>query len=195
MPSAPTVVILAAGEGTRMRSALPKVLHPVCGRPMLLWIVAAAREAAAGRVVVVDNPKRQLREVLGDGVELAVQEQPLGTGDAVRAAAPLIDPDGAVVVVPGDVPLITAEAIGALLGTHAASAAAATIATMELDDPRGYGRVVRGADGRVERVVETKVAGDASAAELAIREVNTGILAFDGAALLDALPTLRPQNA
>jgi bifunctional UDP-N-acetylglucosamine pyrophosphorylase/glucosamine-1-phosphate N-acetyltransferase len=89
----PTVVILAAGEGTRMRSAVPKVLHPLCGRPLIAWPVAAARDAGAGRVVVVDNPRRRLEEHLPDGVELAIQEEPLGTGDAVAAAAGLIDPD------------------------------------------------------------------------------------------------------
>src|SRR5690606_17670196 len=95
----------------------------------------------------------------------------------------------------GDVPLITGEAIAALVAAHEAAGAAATIATMELEDPAGYGRVVRDAGGAVERVVETKVAGDATDAELAIREVNTGILAFDGGALLDALEHLRADNA
>ena len=84
--SAPTVVILAAGEGTRMRSKLPKVLHPLCGRPLILWPVAAALEAGAGKVVVVDNPKRRLEDYLPEGVELAVQEKPNGTGGAVAAA-------------------------------------------------------------------------------------------------------------
>ncbi len=195
MPTAPTVVILAAGEGTRMRSSLPKVLHPVCGRPMIAWTVQAAQDAGAGAVVVVDNPKRRLADVLAPGVETAIQERPLGTGDAVRAATPFIDPGQPVVVLAGDVPLITAEAIRALATAHAGAGAAATIATMVLDDASGYGRVVRGEDGTVERVVETKVAGDATEAELAIREVNTGILAFDGGKLLDALPQLRAANA
>jgi len=195
MPLAPTVLILAAGEGTRMKSAVPKVLHPVCGRPMVTWVVEAALGAGAGRVVVVDNPKRRLQDAMPAGVEVAVQEQPLGTGDAVRSAAAHIERDVAAVVLYGDVPLITAEAIRTLLAAHAASGAAATMATMELDDPTGYGRVVRGADGSVERVVETKVAGDATDAELAIREVNTGIFAFDGGRLLDALARVTPDNA
>ena len=89
---APTVVLLAAGDGTRMRSALPKVLHPICGRPMILWPLLAAREAGAERVIVVDNPKRLLAEHLPDGVEVAIQQRPRGTGDAVAAAAGLIDP-------------------------------------------------------------------------------------------------------
>jgi len=195
MPPAPTVVILAAGDGTRMRSSLPKVLHPICGRPMLLWPLLAARDAGAGRVIVVDNPKRRLEEHLPTGVELAVQAAPRGTGDAVAAALPLLDGDGPVLVVNGDMPLITGEAIAALLEAHTAAGAAATLATMELDDPSGYGRVVPAADGGVARVVETKAPGDATPEELAIREVNAGLYAFDAAALRSALGRLGADNA
>jgi bifunctional UDP-N-acetylglucosamine pyrophosphorylase/glucosamine-1-phosphate N-acetyltransferase len=192
---APTVVIIAAGEGTRMRSALPKVLHPICGRPMIQWPLLAAREAGAERVVVVDNPKRLLAAHLPEGVESVIQEQPRGTGDAVAAASGAIDPDAPVLVINGDMPLITGEAIAAAVETHRELEAAATIVTMELDDPSGYGRVIRDGDGAVERVVETKVAGDASPEELAIREVNAGLYVFDGAALLAALAHLRSDNA
>jgi bifunctional UDP-N-acetylglucosamine pyrophosphorylase/glucosamine-1-phosphate N-acetyltransferase len=177
-----------------MRSAVPKMLHPLCGRPLIAWPVAAARAAGATRVVVVDGPKRRLEEHLPDGVELAVQEQPLGTGDAVAAAAAAIDPEGTVVVLNGDVPLITAEAIAELVEAHAG--AAATIATMELGDPGAYGRVVRDSDGSVVKVVEAKGGtGDATPEELAIREVNTGVFAFEGAALLHALQQLSRDNA
>ena len=192
---APTVVILAAGEGTRMRSALPKVLHPICGRPMILWPLLAARAAGAERVIVVDNPKRLLAEHLPEGVETAIQAQPLGTGDAVAAAAGSIDPDAPVVVVNGDMPLITGEAIAAAVAAHGEAGAAATLASMELEDPSGYGRVIRDGDGDVERVAETKAAGDATAEELAIREVNAGLYVFDAAALLAALTSLRSDNA
>lgn len=178
-----------------MRSATPKVLHPICGRPMILWPVEAGRDAGAASVVVVDDPSRKLDGILPTDVAIAVQEQPRGTGDAVKAAADLIDPSAPVVVLAGDVPLITAEAIRSLVRAHVESGAAATMATMELEDPSGYGRVVRDADGAVERVVETKVAGDATTAELAIREVNTGVLAFQGAALIDALGGLGADNA
>ena len=179
-----------------MRSAVPKVLHPLCGRPLIAWPVAAARAAGAARVVVVDSPKRRLADHLPEGVELAIQEQPLGTGDAVAAAAPLIEPGATVVVVNGDVPLITAEAIAALTDAHERAGAAATMATMELDDPGAYGRVVRDGDGSVVKVVEAKGGtGDATPEELAIREVNTGVFAFDGAALLDALQQLSRDNA
>ena len=177
-----------------MRSVLPKVLHPILGRPMILWPVLAAKEAGAGRVVVIDGPKRPLDGMLPDGIEVAVQQQPKGTGDAVRAAASHIDPGAPVLVLNGDVPLITADVVKGLADAHASSGAAATMATMELDDPTGYGRVIRGADGSVERVVETKAPGDASAAELAIREVNAGVYAFGGADLLEALDGLRSDN-
>jgi len=192
---APTVVILAAGEGTRMRSALPKVLHPICGRPMIQWPLLAARAAGAERVIVVDNPTRRLADHLPDDVEVAIQERPRGTGDAVAAAAGMIDSTASVLVINGDMPLITGEAIAAIVEAHAQAGAAATLASMELEDPTGYGRVIRGAGGGVERVAETKAAGDATEHELAIREVNAGLYLFDGGALLDALATLAADNA
>ena len=193
--SAPIVVILAAGRGTRMRSDTPKVLHELCGLPMGLWPVRAALAAGAGRVVVVDSPERPLAEVLPEGVELVVQPQANGTGGAVIAAAGALDADAPMVVLSGDVPLVSAEAIAELLAAHAAGAAAATMATTVLADPSGYGRVVRDAAGAVAKVVETKAPGDASAAELEIGEVNTGIYVFDGAALLGVLGRLSADNA
>jgi bifunctional UDP-N-acetylglucosamine pyrophosphorylase/glucosamine-1-phosphate N-acetyltransferase len=193
--SAPTVVILAAGQGTRMRSDVPKVLHELCGLPMGVWPVRAALRAGAGRVVVVDSPARPLAAVLPEGVELVVQPKPNGTGGAVIAAAETIDAAAPVVVLSGDVPLVSAEAIAELVVAHEVGGTAATMATTVLSDPSGYGRVVRDARGAVAKVVETKAAGDASAAELEIDEVNTGIYVFDGAALLAALPRLSADNA
>jgi bifunctional UDP-N-acetylglucosamine pyrophosphorylase/glucosamine-1-phosphate N-acetyltransferase len=178
-----------------MRSALPKVLHPLCGRPLIAWPVAAAREAGAGTVVVVDNPKRRLEPYLPAGVLTAIQQEPRGTGDAVAAARDHLAPGHTVVVINGDVPLLTAAALQGLVEGHEAAGAAATMATMEPEDPSGYGRVIRAADGSVERVAETKVAGDATDEELAIREVNTGVYAFEGGALLAALDTLGSDNA
>jgi bifunctional UDP-N-acetylglucosamine pyrophosphorylase / glucosamine-1-phosphate N-acetyltransferase len=192
---APTVVIIAAGEGTRMRSSLQKVLHPLCGRPLISWPVEAARSAGAEPVVVVDNPKRRLEDHLPEGVVTAIQEQPNGTGDAVAAAREHIAPDATVVVMNGDVPLITPETLDDVVEAHESAGAAATITTMELDDPSGYGRIVRDRHGEVERVVETKADGDATDAERAIREVNVGIYAFEGASLLSALAELEPANA
>jgi len=190
-----TAVILAAGQGTRMRSELPKMLHPVCGRPLVGWPIAAALEAGSDRVVVVDSPANTLAGELPEGVTCVVQPAPNGTGGAVQAAAAEIDPASTVVVLPGDVPLVTAAAIGELVRAHVKHRAAATMATMTLADPTGYGRVVRDEDGHVERVVETKTAGDATPEQLAIREVNSSIFAFDGGALLDALRGLTPDNA
>lgn len=195
MSAPPTVLILAAGQGTRMRSSTPKVLHELCGIPMVLWPVRAALAAGAARVVVVDSPARALQGVLPDGVELAVQAQSDGTGGAVRAAADHIDPDAPVVVLSGDVPLVSSQAIGELVEAHASGGASATMASAVLEDPTGYGRVVRDADGLVARVVETKEPGDASDAELEIREVNSGIYVFTGSALLGALPRLTSDNA
>jgi bifunctional UDP-N-acetylglucosamine pyrophosphorylase / glucosamine-1-phosphate N-acetyltransferase len=193
--AAPVVVILAAGQGTRMRSSVQKLLHPLCGRPIIEWPIAAAMEAGAGTVVVVDSPERRLEAAVPEGVAVVVQERPLGTADAVRAAVPHIGPDDTVVVLTGDAPLVRPESLRALVDSHERSGSAATIATMVLDDPSGYGRVVRAPDGTVERVVETKAAGDASDLELHIREVNTGMFAFDGDALLAALQEVRADNA
>ncbi|HTU86683.1 MAG TPA: bifunctional UDP-N-acetylglucosamine diphosphorylase/glucosamine-1-phosphate N-acetyltransferase GlmU [Solirubrobacteraceae bacterium] len=193
--AAPVVVILAAGQGTRMRSGTPKLLHEVCGRPIIAWPVAAARAAGAGRVVVVEGPDRPLQATLDGQVAVAVQEQPRGTADAVKAAAGYIDPTDTVIVLNGDHPLITTDTFVGLAQAHAESGAAATLATAVLEDPSGYGRVVRAPDGTVEKVVETKAPGDATEAELHIREISTGIYAFDGGALLAALEEVRSDNA
>jgi len=199
--SAPNVLILAAGQGTRMRSAKPKVLHELCGLALVSWPVRAALAAGAGRVVVVDSPARALEPVLPDGVLLAVQEQADGTGGAVAAGVAALAreqgslPAEPIVVLSGDVPLIDAATIGALLEAHREVGYAATMATTVLADPSGYGRVVRDADGRVERVVETKAGGDSTAAEREIREVNSGIFVFDAAPLSRALPSLSADNA
>jgi bifunctional UDP-N-acetylglucosamine pyrophosphorylase / glucosamine-1-phosphate N-acetyltransferase len=191
----PTILILAAGQGTRMRSATPKVLHELCGRPMILWPVNAALQAGAGKVVVVDSPAQALANILPAGVDLVVQPQPNGTGGAVVAAAAQIDPAAPVVVLSGDVPLVSAQAIKELVAAHTATWMPATMVTTVLADPTGYGRVVRDGVGNVQRVVETKKAGDATPAELEIGEVNTGIYAFDGDALLSTLPRLSADNA
>jgi bifunctional UDP-N-acetylglucosamine pyrophosphorylase/glucosamine-1-phosphate N-acetyltransferase len=193
--SAPTVVILAAGQGTRMRSDVPKVLHELCGLPMGVWPVRAALAAGAGRVIVVDSPARPLAGVLPEGVELVVQPEPNGTGGAVIAAARALDVQAPVVVLSGDVPLVSAEAIAELVQAHERGEAAATMASAILENASGYGRVVRDERGAVARVVETKTAGDATSTELEIREVNTGVYVFDGAALLGALPRLSADNA
>lgn len=190
-----TAVILAAGQGTRMRSELPKMLHPLCGRPLVGWPIAAALAAGVDRIVVVDSAANSLQGQLPDGVITAIQPAPDGTGGAVRAAAPQIGEDMTVIVMPGDAPLISAASLAQLVVAHEGARAAATMATMILVDPSGYGRVVRDAAGDVERVVETKTAGDATPEQLRIDEVNSSIFAFDGAALLEALQDLKADNA
>ena len=186
-------VILAAGQGTRMKSALPKPLHEICGRPMVLWPIGAALAAGVDRAVVVGGSDAAVAGVLPEGVDYAVQSEPRGTGHAVLAAAPFLEGARSVVVLAGDVPLVTEDVIRGVFETHARERAAATIVTMELDDPAGYGRVVRTADGSVERVVETKDPSAVPDAVLAVREVNTGILAFDVDALLAALERIEPD--
>jgi bifunctional UDP-N-acetylglucosamine pyrophosphorylase/glucosamine-1-phosphate N-acetyltransferase len=199
--SAPTVLILAAGQGTRMHSQLPKGLHPLCGRPIVAWPALAAQGSGAGTVVVVDSPAQALAAALPDGVRLAVQERPDGTGGAVAAALAMLDADGGlderepVLVLNGDVPLVSADAIAELIEAHHAAGAAATMATTVVADPTGYGRVVRDGDGSPVRVVETKRDGDATDAERQIREVNTGIFAFAPQVLRDVLPRLSTDNA
>jgi bifunctional UDP-N-acetylglucosamine pyrophosphorylase/glucosamine-1-phosphate N-acetyltransferase len=162
---------------------------------MVAWPVVAAREAGAGRVVAIVSPGHDLSSGLPDGVDTVEQSQPDGTGGAVRAALPLIEESETVLVLSGDHPLISARVISDFLVAHASSGAAATMMTIELEEPGSYGRVVRDAAGNVERVVEAKAAGDADASQLAIREINAGTYAFDAAALAPALQGLSNDNA
>ncbi|MFT3863870.1 MAG: bifunctional UDP-N-acetylglucosamine diphosphorylase/glucosamine-1-phosphate N-acetyltransferase GlmU [Solirubrobacterales bacterium] len=186
---------MAAGQGTRMRSSTPKMLHPVCGRPMVAWPIVAARAAGAGRVAAIVSPGRDISAGLPEGVETVEQPVSDGTGGAIRAAVALIEEAETVLVLSGDVPLISTDTIASLLAAHESSGAAATMLTIELDDPGSYGRVVRTEDGEVEKVVEAKAAGDADSAELAIREINAGTYAFDAAPLAAALAGLSNDNA
>ncbi len=193
-------MILAAGRGTRMRSRTPKVLHELCGLPMVLWPVRAALAAGAGQVVVVDSPERALEGVLPEGVRLAVQPRSNGTGGAVVAGLAELESDSGggeapVVILSGDVPLVSAETISELVRAHERSGADATMASTLLDDPSGYGRVVRDGDGSVVSVVETKTDGDATPEQLLIREVNAGVYVFSARALREALPRLSADNA
>ena len=178
-----------------MRSSLPKMLHPVCGRPMVAWPILAARAAGAGRVGVIVSPGRDISAGLPGEVEVVEQPEADGTGGAVRAALALIEESETVLVLSGDVPLLSGETIAELLAAHAATDAAATMLTIELERPGSYGRVVRGAGGAVERVVEAKAAGDADPEQLAIREINAGTYVFDAAPLAAALATISNDNA
>jgi bifunctional UDP-N-acetylglucosamine pyrophosphorylase / glucosamine-1-phosphate N-acetyltransferase len=183
-------VVMAAGIGTRMKSATPKHLHPILGRRMVDWVVGAARGAGVERIVVVASP--QTTGVLED-VEVAVQEEPLGTGDAVRCARVALDGfAGDVLVLNGDVPALRPETIRALVDTHRTSGAAATVLSFEPADAGAYGRIVRDGDGKLARIVE---AADASPEELALGEVNSGIYVFRAEKLWPALERLDPHNA
>ncbi len=186
---------MAAGQGTRMRSDVPKVLHEVCGRPMVAWPILAAREAGAERVCVIVSPDRDLSPALPNGTETVVQPEADGTGGALRAAKEVIEGSETVIVLSGDHPLVSAEIIDALVATHREAGAAATLMTTELEDPGAYGRIVRNDKGEVERIVEAKKPGDATEEELAIREVNAGTYAFDAAALVEALGGISNDNS
>jgi bifunctional UDP-N-acetylglucosamine pyrophosphorylase / glucosamine-1-phosphate N-acetyltransferase len=186
---------MAAGQGTRMRSSLPKVLHEICGRPMVAWPILAAKEAGAGRICVIVSPDRDVSEALPDGAETIVQPEADGTGGALRAAADVVRDSDTVLILSGDHPLVSAEIIDELVATHREADAAATVMTTEMDEPGSYGRIVRGPDGDIERIVEAKAPGDATPEELAITEVNAGTYAFAGASLAEALERLTNDNA
>ncbi len=186
---------MAGGKGTRMRSAVPKLLHPICGRPMLAWPLKAASESAAGRIVVIVPPDSQYDSLIPSDALTVVQPTQDGTGGAARSASDAILGHETTLVLSGDNAAITAELLDDLLDTHLKTGAAATMVTMDLDDPSGYGRVRRFPDGSVDRVIETKKPGDATEADLAICEVNAGIYAFETARLLDALGRISSDNA
>jgi bifunctional UDP-N-acetylglucosamine pyrophosphorylase/glucosamine-1-phosphate N-acetyltransferase len=170
-------VILAAGEGTRMRSALPKVLHPLAGYPLLLHVLGAALEISERTVVVAGRDEEKVRELLRDAaVEVAVQPERRGTGDALRCALPHLEgAAGDLLVLPGDAPLVRTESLARLLEVHREREAAATVATAILPDPTGYGRIVRDPSGDVLRIVEEL---DATAEERTVREINAAVYAF-----------------
>ena len=189
-------VILAAGKGTRMKSARAKVLHPALGVPLVEHVIRAVQAAGADPVtLVVGHQADAVEAAFPDrGFRFVRQDPPQGTGHAVQVAREAIaaHPERTVLVVNGDVPLLRPETLARLLAVHRESGAAATLLTAVLDDPAAYGRVVREAAGGVRAIVEAK---DASPEERAIREINVGLYAFEVPALLDALPRLRPQNA
>src|SRR3954467_407238 len=194
VPSRPTVLVMAAGHGTRMRSQTPKVLHPVCGRPMLHWTIATAQDAGAGRVVVVVRPDEGVEQALPDGVIAAPQTPGEGTGAAVLAAREHVEPGQTVVILSGDHPLVSVETVRGLVETHERQEAAATLLTTDLLDPGAYGRVVRDDQGHVQRIVETKYPDQVDPAHLAIREINLGTYAFDADAMFAALDGVGEEN-
>ena len=193
-----TAIVLAAGTGTRMKSARAKVLHELGGRPMIAHVLDSVREAGAARTVaVIGHDRERVSAVIGDcdpDCLLVVQDEQRGTGHAVQIALRAFDspPAGIVLVTYGDVPLLTAQTIGEFLGIHRSAGNAVTILSAELDEPAGYGRILRDAEGGVLAIRED---ADADDVERAIREVNSGILAVDGAFLAEAVERLTPENA
>ena len=183
-------VVMAGGLGTRMKSATPKHLHPLLGRRMVDWVVRAAQDAGVERIVVVASPDSADSF---SGVEVSVQREPLGTGDAVRSARDaLAGVEGDVLVLNGDVPGLEPEVVRALVETHRREGASGTVLAFEPEDVRSYGRIVRDGDGRLARIAE---AADASPEELALREVNSGIYVFRSDKLWPLLDRLQAHNA
>ena len=189
------VVILAAGQGTRMKSSLPKVLHPVAGRPMVEHVLRTAGSISPTTItLIVGHQAEVIRGVLGDrqGLQFALQVPQLGTAHALRQAEPLLaGRTGTLVLLSGDVPLLSATTLHRLLETHHAAGAAATVVAAVVERPYGYGRIIR-TGGRIAHIVEER---DASPAERRVREINSGIYAFDAAPLFDALRAIAARNA
>ena len=185
-----SAVVMAAGVGSRMRSSTPKHLHPLLGRRLVDWVLEAARPLDPEPFVVVTSP--DAADAYEAGVTVAVQERPLGTGDAVRCARDAVGNAADVLVLSGDTPLLTHELLAELLAAHRQAGATATVLSFEPDDMLSYGRLVRSADGHLVRIVE---AVDATPDELEIQEANSSIYVFEGAALWPAVERLEPKNA
>ena len=187
-------IILAAGAGTRMKSEKPKVAHELLGKPLVNWVIDAAREAQVERLVTVVGHKREQVEPLVAGLsEVAIQHERRGTADAVASCADaLADFEGSLLVLSGDCPLITANTMRALVEAREQGNAAVVVLTMHPEDPFGYGRIIRGAGGQVERIVEQK---DATPEEAAVGECNSGFYCFDAKALFEALKKVGSDNA
>lgn len=187
-------IVLAAGQGKRMKSKLYKVLHPVCGKPMVGHVLQTVEQVRCERsVVVVGHGAETVRSYLGDAAEYALQAEQLGTGHAVMQAKDLLAGEqGSTIVICGDTPLVTSETLEGLLELHESSQAAATVLTAHMDNPKGYGRVIRSEQGEVLRIVEQK---DCSPDEDAVCEINTGTYCFDNAKLFSALDKVTNDNA
>jgi bifunctional UDP-N-acetylglucosamine pyrophosphorylase/glucosamine-1-phosphate N-acetyltransferase len=181
-----TAVLLAAGQGTRMKSSLPKILHPLAGRPMIQYIFESAAQATSEPpVAVVGFMAEEVRKALGEACRYAVQEEQLGTGHALRQAEPILrGKTGLVLVANGDLPLLTSESLGELVRAQASSLAAFSLLTLLSDQPRGFGRIVRDASGRMMEIVEES---QATPEQLGIRELNVGAYCFNAGWLWDAL--------
>ncbi|MBU8614486.1 MULTISPECIES: bifunctional UDP-N-acetylglucosamine diphosphorylase/glucosamine-1-phosphate N-acetyltransferase GlmU [Bacillus] len=187
-------VVLAAGQGTRMKSKLYKVLHPVCGKPMVEHVVDEALKLSLSKLVtIVGHGAEEVKKQLGDKSEYALQAEQLGTAHAVKQAQPfLADEKGVTIVICGDTPLLTAETMEQMLKEHIQREAKATILTAVAEDPTGYGRIIRSENGAVQKIVEHK---DASEEERLVTEINTGTYCFDNEALFRAIDQVSNDNA
>ncbi|MCI4139000.1 bifunctional UDP-N-acetylglucosamine diphosphorylase/glucosamine-1-phosphate N-acetyltransferase GlmU [Bacillus vallismortis] len=187
-------VVLAAGQGTRMKSKLYKVLHPVCGKPMVEHVVDEALKLSLSKLVtIVGHGAEEVKKQLGDKSEYALQAEQLGTAHAVKQAQPfLADEKGVTIVICGDTPLLTAETMEQMVKEHTQREAKATILTAVAEDPTGYGRIIRGENGAVQKIVEHK---DASEEERLVTEINTGTYCFDNEALFRAIDQVSNDNA
>lgn len=188
-------IILAAGKGKRMKSDLPKVLHPLNGRPMVQYVIDVAKEIGSGQVILIVGHKKELIiEATKDrDVEYVVQEEQLGTGHAVQQTTPIFkDFKGEILVLSGDVPLLTSQSLMVLLKIHRKEQSLATLLTTKMEDPTGYGRIVRDKLGFVKKIVEHK---DADPQTLRIKEVNAGIYLFKSKNLFRTLPLLENNNS
>jgi bifunctional UDP-N-acetylglucosamine pyrophosphorylase/glucosamine-1-phosphate N-acetyltransferase len=186
------IIILAAGKGVRMKSKLPKVLHPVCGKPMLLWVIDTVQDLSEHVCVVLGHSAEQIRQVLPPHVEVRIQKEQLGTAHAVMSAQDFIDPNDDVMVLYGDMPLVKKETLMKVVDQHKNDENYVTIISTTMADPTGYGRIVRDPVGRFLKIVEEMEASDQ---EKMIKEINTGIYVFKGRALLETLPKIKPDNA
>ncbi|PYZ91547.1 bifunctional UDP-N-acetylglucosamine diphosphorylase/glucosamine-1-phosphate N-acetyltransferase GlmU [Salipaludibacillus keqinensis] len=186
-------VVLAAGKGTRMKSDLYKVLHPVCGKPMVQHIVDQLKQCQIDEMVtIVGHGAEKVKDQLGDRVKYALQEEQLGTAHAVmQAEQALVNKQGITMVVCGDTPLLTKSTMDALLEHHESTNAKATVLTANAEDPTGYGRVLRNSQQRVEKIVEHK---DATDIEKQVKEINTGTYCFDNEVLFDTLKRIGNDN-
>ncbi|WP_054695166.1 bifunctional UDP-N-acetylglucosamine diphosphorylase/glucosamine-1-phosphate N-acetyltransferase GlmU [Syntrophomonas palmitatica] len=189
-----SAVILAAGKGVRMKSELPKVLHQAAGKPLVNYVIDAVRGAGVSDItLVLGHGRAEVEKMLQDtGIKFALQEQQLGTGHALMQARDLVKPADIMLVLAGDTPLLQAETLKNLLEFHRQKQAAATVLSCEFNNPRGYGRIVRQADGSLARIVEEK---DASPQEKALREINSGMYCFQAGTAFEALTRIKANNA
>lgn len=188
-------LIMAAGKGTRMKSDLAKVLHPIQNRPMIHFVIELARNLDSQRIIaIIGHQKEKVREALNDEqIEFVIQEPQLGTGHAVMQAEPLLKHyEGDILVLSGDVPVLSPKTMKQLIRLHRDEKAEATVLTAVMPDPTGYGRVIRAQNGQVIKIVEHK---DATEEEKKIREINSGIYVFHSKELFSALKKINPNNA